>query len=103
MHCLIVARGRCPSLRLEPFPLDYRIDEFGVSGGQLDVAHVQVPLLGDARNAEESTGKRGGLHREVSNEGRRPYRVPDGVLPQFLDQFPVPVAAVPWNLHTELI
>lgn len=39
-HGLVVTGGRRPSLGLETFPLNDRVDEFGVSGRQLDAADV---------------------------------------------------------------
>ena len=63
-HRLVVAGGRGACLGREPFPLDHRVDEFGISRGQLEAAHVQVPFLRDSGHAavsrvsgEVSTGK----------------------------------------------
>ena len=46
-------------------------------------------------------GQRSCLRRESRARSRRPQRVADGVLPQFLDEFPVPVTAVARNLDAE--
>ena len=103
-HCLVVTGGRCAGLRLEPFALDNRIDEFGISGRQFDAPNVEVPFLGDTRrccgarvsSGVVSTGK------SRTNVGAHSC-VADGVLPEFLDQFPVPVAAITRNLDIQSV
>ena len=61
---------------------------------------VEIPLLGDAGNAAVRAGQRRRLDGKVTHERRRPQLVADRVLPQFFDQFAVPVAAVARDLDT---
>ena len=98
-HCLIVARGRRAGLGFEPFALDNRVDEFGVAGRQLDASDIEIPFLGDTGHAAMLRGS-----EALSRPGKSLTKVgaqsvfSDGVFPQFLDQFPVPVTAVAGNL-----
>ena len=88
-HRLDVAAGGELGLLGEPLALDDRVDELGVAGRQLEAAHVQVPLLDDARDRAVLAHERAGVEREVHDERRAHEVALHEVLPQLLDELAV--------------
>ena len=80
------------------FPLDHRIYEFGVAGGQLKAANIQVPLFRHAAFGSVLAGQRGGFYGEVPHKDWAVELVGAEFFPNFFDEFAVTPATILGNL-----